>query len=277
MIDEIGGVKIDVPYAIEVDPIGSGNHKFLKPGVQVLPGRVALAYARARNTPGGDFDRAQRQQQVILAIRHQILSWNLIPILLTKSGVLYNEVSTGIKTNMTLEQAIQLGLLARNIPLESIKKGVIGAEQIIFMVSPEGDQVLKPIPDKIRQLRDSVFTAPTLLSQTAQAATPAERMQEEAANIAIYNGTYASGLATRTAEYLTGLGATIAPDHIGDAGQAYPATTIIDHSGKPYTVAFLVSELGIQDYRIYFKYDPANPVQVEVFLGNDWANNNPLP
>src|SRR5690606_15522016 len=64
-IDLIGGVKVDVQSAITVDPVGSDtNPKNLKPGVQVLPGAVALAYARERHVEGGDFSRSERQQQV---------------------------------------------------------------------------------------------------------------------------------------------------------------------------------------------------------------------
>src|SRR3970282_1202396 len=56
-----------------VDPLGADtNPKNLKPGVQVLPGAVALAYARERHAEGGDFGRAERQQQVILGIRTRI-------------------------------------------------------------------------------------------------------------------------------------------------------------------------------------------------------------
>ena len=89
-IDEIGGVKIDVPEEITVDLLGSGSStkKTLQPGVQVLPGEWALAYARARYTEGGDFDRAQRQQQVIMAIRDRIISFDMLPILISKADVL---------------------------------------------------------------------------------------------------------------------------------------------------------------------------------------------
>lgn len=52
-VDELGGVKVDVPAPIRVDPI-VGNPKILQPGIQTLPGELALAYARARNTPNGD-------------------------------------------------------------------------------------------------------------------------------------------------------------------------------------------------------------------------------
>ena len=60
-IDELGGVKIDVPKKIKIDPI-VGDPVKLKAELQVLNGELALAYARARNTKGGDLDRALRQQ-----------------------------------------------------------------------------------------------------------------------------------------------------------------------------------------------------------------------
>ncbi len=57
-INELGGVKIDVPEKITVDLLGGGpsTKKVLKPGVQLLPGEWALAYARARYTAEGEFD-----------------------------------------------------------------------------------------------------------------------------------------------------------------------------------------------------------------------------
>jgi len=59
-------VKINVPETITVDLLGSGvaTKKTLRPGVQVLPGEWALAYARARNTGGGDFDRANASSKL---------------------------------------------------------------------------------------------------------------------------------------------------------------------------------------------------------------------
>ena len=89
-IDEIGGVKLEITEPITIDLLGSGleTRKKLKPGIQVLPGEWALAYARARYTEGGDFDRASRQQQVILAIRERILDFNYLPTLITKAPTL---------------------------------------------------------------------------------------------------------------------------------------------------------------------------------------------
>ena len=63
LIDAIDGVKIDVPEEIVIDPLGDNNTKVLQPGVQTLPGDLALAYARSRDTIGSDFDRAAGKTQ----------------------------------------------------------------------------------------------------------------------------------------------------------------------------------------------------------------------
>ena len=95
-IDEIGGVKINVPAEIKIDLLGTGSKtkKKLNPGVQVLPGEWALAYARTRYTENGDFDRARRQQQVIMAIRNQILSFDMLPKLVEKAPALYSQLAS---------------------------------------------------------------------------------------------------------------------------------------------------------------------------------------
>ncbi len=270
MIDEIGGIKLEITEPIKVDLIGPEPPKTIQPGTHTLPGDVALAYARARGTEGGDFDRAQRQQQVILAIRDRVLSFDLIPLLLTKSGTLYNELSSGIRTNLSLEGAIDLGLLGIKIPIESIRRGVIGSDAINFYTTPDGDQVLKPLPDQVRTVRDFVFGTTGLSSPLADM-TPEARIQAESATIALKNGTLREGLASATAQFLEERGFTFSSENVGNANQTYPFTQVIDYTGNPYTVQMLVEMLGIQNHLIYLRYDPQSPIDVEVNLGNDWS------
>ena len=54
-IDLIGGVKLDIKEPIKVDPLGPKDPRTLQPGVQTLPGDIALAYARDRYSGGGGF------------------------------------------------------------------------------------------------------------------------------------------------------------------------------------------------------------------------------
>ncbi len=275
-IDEIGGVKVDIQEKIVVDPLGDNNTKTLKPGRQTLPGDLALAYARQRKTEGGDFDRAQRTQQVIMGIRNRIMSAEMLPTLISKAPVLYQELAAGVRTNLTLEQAIRLAWLAQQIPDENIKQGAIGPpEQVLLVKSPQGDDVLKPITDKIRLLRDDVFFDQQFLSPAAASMAPVDLVKAEGAKITVMNGTVAAGLAAQTTEYLQAQGIPVAST--ANADQVYAVTTIYDYTGKIYTVKYLVDLMKIQANQIYSRYDPTSQVDVVVILGNDWAASNPMP
>ncbi|MCC6957872.1 MAG: LCP family protein, partial [Anaerolineales bacterium] len=275
-IDEIGGVKIDVPYEITIDLLGKGfqTKKKLKPGVQTLPGEWALAYARNRYTEGGDFDRARRQQQVIMAIRDKIVSVKMLPLLIEKAPALYNELAAGIRTNLSLDDAIKLALLAKDVPEQSIKRGVIDKGDVFFGTSPDGLSILIPIPDDIITLRDEIFaTGGSLGPQTP--GNTLERMKSEAAPISVYNGSGDAALAERTAEYLRSQGANIV--QVGPAAQSYAATTVIDHTGNPYALQYLQDLMGIAPGKILIEFDPNAAAGIELFLGSDWAAKNSLP
>ncbi len=270
-IDEIGGVKIDIPADITVDLLGTGSKtkKKLKAGIQVLPGEWALAYARNRHTENGDFDRARRQQQVIMAIRDRILSLDMLPVLIQKGPTLYNQLASGIHTNLTLDELIKLALLAKDVQEKDIQRGIIDKSNVFFGNSPDGLSILIPIPDDIHNLRDQIFATSGSISPQVSG-NPAEQMKSEAARIAIYNGSGDSSLGTRTADYLTKQGANIV--QVANADQAYAYTTIIDHTGSPYALKYLVQLMGIANGKITIKFDPNVQADIELFLGNDWAS-----
>jgi LCP family protein required for cell wall assembly len=275
-IDEIGGVKINIPEKIKVDPLGDNNTRTLKPGIQTLPGSLALAYARVRKGEGDDFGRAQRQQQVIMAIRNQLIRPQMLPELIAKAPVLYNELSSGIKTNLNLEQVIKLAWMAQQVPEEDIKKGVIAPpDMVLLSKSTEGDDVLKPIMDKIRRMRDEVFFGTEKASPAALSMSPVELVQAEAPRLTVLNGTSETGMAARTTEFLQAQGIPVA--NTGNADQLYSSTTVIDHTGKPYTLRFLVDTMKITPNNIFVRYDPASPDDVVLILGQDWATSNPMP
>jgi polyisoprenyl-teichoic acid--peptidoglycan teichoic acid transferase len=273
-IDEIHGVKLVIPEEIRVDPLGQGNAKILQPGEQVLPGDLALAYARARNTPGGDFDRAQRQHQIVMGVYRRILEFEMLPTLITKAPSLYQELSAGVKTNLTLLQVIQLAWLGQQIPEENIKRGIINSEHVVMATSPDGASVLKPRPEQIRRLRDEIFTSEGPVSPVVVDADAQELMQAEAALVSVLNGTSTPGLASRTADFLKELGVSVNSDN---APEFYASTTLIDYTGNPYTLNYLVDLMDINANRIYHRYDPTSETDVVLILGNDWANSNPLP
>lgn len=276
LIDEIDGVKIDVPEATRVDPLGDHNTITLKPGVQTLPGNIALAYVRTRDTIGSDFDRIQRQHQVILGVQHRLISFEMIPTLIEKAPLLYDEITSGVMSNLTLEQSVQLAWLATKIPGENIRKDYIKADQVMNAISYEGMAILQPIPEEILALRDSFFSTelPTS-SEIALVMDLVERVVAENAKVALRNGTSMVGLAARTGEYLLENDVNITD--ISNADQIYAQTTIIDYTGKPYTLEYLARILKVPPGKIYQRFDPSSEADIMIILGEDWAEHNDMP
>ena len=275
-IDEIGGVKINIPEPITVDLLGSGarTKKTLQPGIQVLPGEWALAYARARNTGGGDFDRAKRQQQVILGIRDRILSFEMLPYLITNANTLFQELSSGIRTNLGIEQVVKLALLASRVSDGSIHHGVIDEKYILFGRSPDNLAILIPLIDKIHVLRDELFSGTTVLSPLTPGDAQA-KMAAEAARVAIINASNTGGLAERTAEYLRTLGVNVV--EVTDVNENEINSSLIDHSGKPFTSSFLMDQIGIAPLKFRYTYDTTSNADLILTLGDAWARDNPMP
>ncbi len=276
-IDEIGGIDVDVPFEMPVDPIGPHNTVTLTQGVNHLDGPTALAYARNRDTWGDDFARADRQQQVILAIRDKVLSLGTLPQLITNAPTIYNNIRSGIHSNLSLKEAISLAWTAAQIPQENYKRGVIGPNETERTFSPDGLDILLPYMDQIRAIRDEVFSTTSGVAPiaTEYISNPDELRQAEGATVTVLNATTTAGLASRTSEYLTGLGINVVD--MGNAESSSDKTVIIDYTGKPYTVQYLVGLLNIQPDSIYNRLDPNATSDIAILLGTDWADNNTMP
>ena len=273
-IDELGGVNINVPAKIVVDPLGKHNTETLKAGEQLMPGYLALAYARSRNSSGSDFDRAGRQQQVVMAIRDQILSAEMLPTLIKNSPALYQSLSSGISSNLTLMQLVRLAWVAQQIPEESIRRGVIGVDQVDFAYSYDGQDILRPLPDEIRQLRDQIFSLSGPVVPMAPQGDTRTLVDEEYATVLVLNGTFTAGVASQTADYLRTSGLTVAEP--GNADEYYEMTTIIDYTGNPHTVAMIVELMGVSPENVFHRYDASGPADVVVLVGQDWVDDNPM-
>jgi LCP family protein required for cell wall assembly len=270
MIDEIGGIDILVTEEIKISPIGRTSFVLgAKP--HHLNGSQALAYARARKSEGGDFDRAQRQQQVALAIRDRILGVNMLPTLVTKAPALYEDMASGLLTNLTFDQMLRLSLLALEIPPENIQKGIIGPPEMVeFETLPTGAEVLRALPDQIRLLRDEIFTEAGAIAPSIPVENPVQAADLEDAQLAVRNGSGVEGLATATGEFLRGQGLNVV--EIANADRLdYAKTLIIDYTGNPYTTRYLSVLMGVSESQILSQSSAEGEIDVAVILGADWG------
>jgi LCP family protein required for cell wall assembly len=279
-IDTLGGINVTVTQEMDIDPLGrtadnKSNTMHLTPGRVHLTGPMALAFARARHDlDGGDFDRASNQQEVIMGIREKILRVNMLPTLVSKANQLYQDLASGIHTNLTLDQVVKLSMFAINIQPASIKKGVLGPNEIEFAKSAEGLDILIPKPDQIRIVRDQIFT-------TGGPASPASVNQDELAlvkaenaRVSLRNGSSTTGLANLSSDYFKKNGLNIV--ETSNADKVYTNTTITIYNGKPYTATYLAKVMNVPTAQIIEQYTPDAKTDIIVVLGQDWARKNPM-
>jgi polyisoprenyl-teichoic acid--peptidoglycan teichoic acid transferase len=271
IVDEIGGIDIVVPEDID-DPTYPDSCYGYDPfsiasGEQHLDGALALKYARTRATLGGDVDRAGRQQAVVLAVRERILRLDMLPQLIRSAPAIWQTLQKNVRTNLTLEEALQLALLTQDIPRSSIKTAVIDYDYVYPETTLDGRQVLVPIRDNIRQLRNNLFTPPVI--PTPQIENLPALMASEQARVGVYNGTAVFGLAGETQAYL--LANNVNVTAVGNADAAtYRMTQIIDYGNHPNTQRFLIQLMGIPPLNVSNGENPEGDFDILIILGNDW-------
>jgi LCP family protein required for cell wall assembly len=277
LVDTIDGIDVYIPFDnMVIDPIGDEPVKQLHFGWNHLTGSEALGFARSRSTEGGDFDRAARTQQVILAIRDKVLNLKMVPTLMAKAGDLWEQLSSGIKTNLTFEQILELAYAATKIDREDIHGGVIDESCLLSEESFNNEAYLIPDLAKVRALRDKLFSSSGVLGYS----TPPDDLDalalKENAKIEIVNGSGTDGLAGATKDFLVRNG--FAEDNIttrtatADEMFSYPAYTLItDYTGRPYTVGLLYDLMGLKPINLKTDIRVDSPVDVQIFLKYDWV------
>jgi hypothetical protein len=221
-----------------------------------MPGSLALKYARTRHT-GTDFDRAKRQQQVILAIRDKVIKQNLLPQLVTQAPALLDTLQTSVKTDLSLEQMIELAKLATEIDPRNIKQATIDENMVVAYNTPTNppQNVLVPIRDKFRELRDQFFN-----SIPAPAAG--------AARLRVENGTQINGLAARTSDRLTAQGFNVVEIDSADRFD-YAQSQIISYATDTTLAAAVAQTLGLPASAIVTS-TANSTIDLKVILGGDY-------
>ena len=271
LIDLIGGVILTPDQDLKLERIGHPEYQeFLKAGETYrLDGSLVLSYARDRYTAKDDFDRSRRQQQVIIAIRDRLLQFNNLPNLISRAPALYQELSTGIKTNLDLQQIIRLGNSVVNLPKENLHQFAINPGEVQNGTSPDGLSLLIPIPDDIRAVRDNVFPSAGSASPLALTPSAADAVRNEAARVSIFNASGSTGIGQTTSTMLTEKGMSVV--NVGETGDTRAQSSIIVNGAKSYGISAIADLLKIDSSRIIYEFDPDAQSDLTLILGQDWA------
>ena len=158
MIDEAGGVRVtnnslidDPNYGGWKQPGRIGFH--LAPGTYNFNGETALAYVRSRKGLGNnDFERARRQQQLLVALSHKLSD----PAMLPKLPALLDAATRTITTSFPADRLSDMLALGRSIDDASITRKVLGPPYALSDPSA-GDYRLVFVPEKLAALSISLF------------------------------------------------------------------------------------------------------------------------
>jgi hypothetical protein len=231
---------------------------------------MALKYARTRHG-SSDFDRARRQQKVMMAILDRLTSYEMLPDLARGATELYETLKRSVETDLALDQILALANMAVSVDQETIRFGVIDQSCTQPWVTPEGGQVLVPLRDRMREVRDYVFRS----ESTVEA--PEENTPEvlptptaEIATVAVLNGTERSGLAGNTANYLEHEGIDVVRVANADR-QDYASTLVIAYHDKPATLSRILKALDLVPTVVVKRSDPAVDYDIAIVLGDDYT------
>lgn len=260
VVDALGGVTVNVqvPVVDNYYPGDDGTLRvYIPTGVQHMSGSQALIYARSRHG-SSDFDRASRQQRVILSLRQQADFTTLIQRL----PDLVQSTSKAVKTDFPIAKLPQLIELASRIDIGNVRSFVFSPPYYGADQWPVSSDIVVNVP-RIRAAVRSAFNFDPREEAQRQA------VAQESAQVWVLNGTGGTGTAAAVAGYLDFLGvAASAPNQRPPAG-AVPANTIIRvYNGAetklPLTMALLEQRFGVKALPVA---DPAVRVDVIVTTG----------
>jgi LCP family protein required for cell wall assembly len=252
IVDTVGGVVVDVDCPLSDISLTAGIHH--------MDGQAALRYARSRKSTN-DFDRGRRQRKVLMALWDQALNLNIIP----KLPSLWRNMANTFQTDLPLTQVINLAYVGVQLKPQYILSQSIGPSHVQGWITPQGASVLLPRQDKIRAMLES-FYAPVSSDQLDTVG---------GTRVRVLNGSQRPGSEELAASTLRWDGFKVVSSGPADR-QDYGQTSILVYTGNRTAAEEAAQSLripltAIQDLTGDAQPpDPANPVDLEIILGQDF-------
>lgn len=242
-IDTVGGITIDVKEPLYDESVAwllGGNPLVAGEGLQTFDGHRALLYARSRKgSARGDFDRTDRQRQIIVALQHKILSAGTYanPF---KVVELLNSFGSHVRTDLNgLNEIKRLYEIGQGIGQDRIDSiGLADPPNILVRTDNfNGTSVVVPTAglyqyEEIHHYIRNTIRDPFLRSEDAR--------------VIILNGTSVNGLATRTMNELKSYGYNVVGVDNAPTND-YVQNVLVDNTNgqKRYTKSYLERRLGL--------------------------------
>nr|WP_283809094.1 LCP family protein [Tumebacillus amylolyticus] len=154
IIDSIGGIDVNVPedFVHADDGIYDIN---LKKGQQHLNGQQALEYVRFRGTPRADFDRTERQREVVKLVAEKMKS----PSMLMKAPQILKTIEPYTQSNLG-DNLFSLGTLAMSLDSSNMKTEQIPPVEALTETYVGDEAVLMPNVGQVRDYVQGILNDP---------------------------------------------------------------------------------------------------------------------
>jgi len=200
LINELGGITIMVDKDLYDNKYPAPNSGYqvvdIKAGTYTMDGAMALKYARSRQSTS-DFDRAHRQQKVIMAVKNKLSELDFLSNP-AKIIALTEIIANNFETNLKLTEMKRLVTLFKDIDVTQMVTKVFDDSPTGLLYGTKIDEiyVLRPTGDDFKIISDYVTK---LLSGTI----PTEQQSiKDPLKVEVLNGTNITGLAKRIATQL---------------------------------------------------------------------------
>jgi polyisoprenyl-teichoic acid--peptidoglycan teichoic acid transferase len=211
----------------------------VKEGPNHFDGQRALFYSRSRHTSArGDFDRAERQRKIIVALKDKVTSAGTYsnPVKVTQ---LINDFGDHVHSNLSTGEILRVYDIVKSI--DSSKIGSVGLadppNNYIKTGMYNGQSIVMPTAGMFQFSDIQNFVRNTLRDGY---------LRKENANIAVFNGSTITGLAGKRATELKSFGYSITTVDNAPT-KNYEKTLLIDFTGgkKKYTQHYLEQRLKV--------------------------------
>jgi LCP family protein required for cell wall assembly len=241
-VDAVGGITVNVKEDLvdyNMAWENKGNPVLAKAGTQQMNGTKALQFARSRyGSARGDFDRADRQRQVMVAIKEKVLSVGTFanPVKVTQ---LIDTFGNRVVTNLTINEMMRIYEIGKQIDSSKITSTSLANPDKPLVVTDNvgGQSVVRPAAGLNNYDAIKAFVRTQLVDGY---------IKNENASIIVLNASGRAGAATTKANELKSYGYNVI--QVADAGQpGITGTQIIDQTKgvKKYTKRYLEQRLGV--------------------------------
>lgn len=250
IVDEMGGIPIDVPEAMNYhDPYQNLNININK-GFQVLNGKDAEGFVRFRSGyANGDLGRIEAQQLFIKAAISHALKASTIP----KIPSIINIAFENIKTNVPKGEALKY--------IDDIIK--INKDSIKMERLPGEAKYINGLSYYVHDKQKTESMVESIINDSLSEEEISKRNSNY--NIEVLNGTNIPGLATKAADDLRKCGFKI--ENIDNSEDRTKKTKIIDRNSKKAS-KFVHEALDFGD--ILAEYNNQPNIDVTVIIGDDY-------